>query len=224
MSNKSTTKKKSKVAKTKITKVHDVIVLDQSGSMGSVRDATISMFNEQVDSILTNSKNIDTNVSLVTFSSVVNEPTFWEEPVDKMAKLTEKDYYPSGLTAMLDAVGFVINKLRELDDADKKDVVFLVSIVSDGYENNSREHSYESIAKLIKDCEATKRWTFTYLGANQNLADVANKMNISINNTMKFCADSVGVKNASFASSNMRSVMYSAYSDGDTQSDSAFEQ
>ena len=222
MSDKSVAIKKPENQKTKITKVHDVIILDKSGSMCSIRDETVSMFNEQVDSILTKSKDIDTNVSLVTFSDTVDEPIFWEEPVDKISKLTKEDYVPNGLTAMLDAVGFVINKLKELDDADNEDVAFLVSIVSDGQENNSKEHSYESISNLIKNCESTKRWTFTYLGANQNLRDISAKMNISIHNMMNFCADPNGMKIASSASSKMRNVMYAAYSGGDAQSNMAF--
>ena len=183
----------SKCGKTLKTQI--AIVLDRSGSMESCRKETIDAFNEQVKTIRQNSKKgMDTRVSLFTFATVADEPKFFNEPVTSLEELTMEDYKPNGYTAMYDGVGKAITMLSDLKE--DKDTAYLVVIISDGQENHSREFNAYKIAERIKSLEATKHWTFTYLGANQDLSQVSKLMNIPMGNMMCFASTPVGVRAA----------------------------
>ena len=102
--------------------------------MEDMRREAIDVFNEQVDNIKTQSKEMDTRVSLITFSSSADNPTLWNRPVSQLRKIDFSDYKPRGMTAMLDTVGYIIKRLNKLDSGHKNEA-FLVIIISDGYEN-----------------------------------------------------------------------------------------
>ena len=59
----------------------------------------------------------------------------------------------------------------------------LVTIVTDGYENASREYNGSAVKALVDELKA-KGWVFAYIGANQDVEKVAASM--SITNTMCF--------------------------------------
>lgn len=210
-------------SKKKMLKNHIAILLDRSGSMGNIRQEAIDAFNEQVDTMRKESLDMETTVSLVTFSTNVDAPLFWCKDVDVLKKLTPEDYIPQGMTAMLDAVGFTINELQKLPDANDEDTSFLIIIISDGAENNSKRFSWDSIAEAVAAAEKTDRWTFTYLGANQNLADVSKRMNINIQNTMAFSADHLGVRGATVTTKDSLSSYYGARRGGSKSVKSFFK-
>jgi len=168
--------------------------------MDSVRTETISAFNEQVDKICKDSVGIKTNVSLVVFNDKV-ETVFHNEPVKTLTKLTPATYTPSGYTAMYDAVGDTLDKLEALKDVNKDNVAFLVLVISDGAENASRRHSQRSVAERIQKLSNTNRWTFSYLGANQDMSAIAIDLNIPIQNTASFSATKHGLAVASATTS-----------------------
>ncbi|HEY3413022.1 MAG TPA: vWA domain-containing protein [Armatimonadota bacterium] len=172
------------------------IVLDESGSMDAMRREAIDAFNEQADAIRTAAADQDTRVSLVKFNTVVPNPVYWNEPVGSLARLTARDYCPTGLTAMLDAVGLTIDRLKTMKDAGEDHVSFLVIVISDGYENNSKRFTYPQIAKRIGDLQKTDRWTFVYLGSNQDLSVISQEMGIHPDNVASFKATSEGMKEA----------------------------
>jgi Mg-chelatase subunit ChlD len=179
----------------KVLKTQIAIVLDSSGSMQSCQKETVDAFNEQVKTIRQGSKKgMDTRVSLFTFATKADEPKFFNEPVASLDELKQEDYKPDGYTAMYDAVGKAVTMLSGLKE--DKDTAYLMVIISDGQENNSKEFTGKMIAEKIKELEGTKHWTFTYLGANQNLADVSKHLNININNTMAFASTGAGVRAA----------------------------
>ncbi len=172
---------------------HVAIVLDESGSMNSMRREAIDAFNQQANDIQDKAKDQTTTVSLVKFSTTVPNPIYWAEPVERLRPIGPDDYAPDGMTAMLDAVGLTIDRLKKLPDANDEDTSFLVLIISDGCENNSKRYSYQDIAERIQELDKTDRWTFTYLGANQDLARVAAQMNIPAANVSPFAADASGM-------------------------------
>lgn len=176
---------------------HVAIILDESGSMDAMRWETIGAFNQQVDTIRAAAKDQDTTVSLVKFNTIVPEPVYWTEPVGRLAPIGRDDYRPNGMTAMLDAVGTTIDRLRRLPDADDEDTSFLILIISDGMENNSKHYSWEAIAERIQELDKTDRWTFAYLGANQDLSVVSERMSIPRGNMGAFEASRQGVRDSS---------------------------
>ena len=198
--------------KKKVTrKTHIAIVLDCSTSMHSIREETVEGFNEQIQAIhdskdykvgpsvgendaclIPTDVEMETTVSLVTFSTKVDPPKIWCQHPDKIRKLTPDQYMTGGWTAMLDAVGYTVDRLQEREDASDPDTSFLVVIISDGDENKSKTETFETIGAKIKECNASDRWTFTYMGANQDLETVSRNMSIPVGNTMSWNNDSDG--------------------------------
>jgi len=200
---------KTKTGKTGITKgttkgklkTRIAILLDSSGSMGTLRSEAVAMFNQQIETIKNSSEGIDTKVSFVTFSTTSHEPIFFNENVDKLVPLTLEQYVPGGWTAMYDCVGTTIDSLIKLPEFSDPNCSFLFIIISDGQENYSRLYNAEGIAGRIKVLQSLGRFTFTYLGANQDLSVVSRTLNIPMGNTYTFTSSSAGVGLASSANS-----------------------
>jgi hypothetical protein len=178
----------------KTDKVYNLIILDESGSMESIKQATISGFNELVQTI----RGIETRhpeqqhfVSLVTFNGLGVKTILDKAPVDTIKEIDPNSYKPGSLTPLYDAIGISVLRLR-IDVAGIENVHVLVTILTDGNENASQEFSHEQVKKII-DEQKNLGWTFTYLGANHDVEKVAHS--ISITNTMNFrCAEeSVGI-------------------------------
>jgi hypothetical protein len=79
--------------------------------------------------------------------------------------------YPRGCTALYDSLGFVITKtgqrLAAMEESMRPGLVVCV-IVTDGYENSSREFDREQIRNMIKHQSEVYNWKFTFLAANQD--------------------------------------------------------
>jgi uncharacterized protein YegL len=163
------------------------LVLDSSGSMADVIDATISGFNEQVETISKQSKQFgeSTFVSLVTFNSEVFELYSNVSP-DSVQKLTKENYRPDGMTRMYDAVGYTIERLARDTNAQDENNAYLVVIMSDGIENYSKHFNAYMLADRIKRLQATNRWTFTYIGANQDLSKVRQDLGLMAGNMASY--------------------------------------
>ena len=173
------------------------IILDGSSSMQSIRDEAIGAFNEQVEVLHANSKEVETKVSLVEFGTEVKEPTIWNRRTSKLTPLTKDQYNPSGMTALHDALGTTINKLTALPEANDPDTAFLVVVISDGAENNSKTYTPQFLKQRIQELEKTGRYTFSYIGANQDMFNVSQSLGINIGNTLAFDASEIGTRNMS---------------------------
>jgi hypothetical protein len=91
------------------------------------------------------------------------------------------------MTSMLDAVGQSVNRLRnDTPLVDGEDTTFLVIIVSDGAENNSREYTWDTVRDVMTKCKEDKKWTITYMGANQDLSVIQQSLNIPMGNMMLY--------------------------------------
>lgn len=140
-----------------------LVIQDRSGSMVDSISETISGYNEYVDNLAKDDSD-EAFLTLVQFDDryeVKEENT----PVKKVKALDETTFVPRGMTALLDAVGKGVSEFkRTLGDKDRA----LVVIMTDGGENASREWNKQRVAKLIRDCEDTDRFTFLFLGAGQD--------------------------------------------------------
>ena len=104
------------------------------------------------------------------------------KPITQVNDLTKDDYCPNGCTPLYDAMG---KSLTALEKKVTEDDQVLVTIITDGMENSSREYSGAMICELVKRLRS-KGWTFVYIGANQDAVKVAKRMNID--NAMNFQA------------------------------------
>jgi hypothetical protein len=87
------------------------------------------------------------------------------------------------MTALLDATGKGIDMLAEKKAVDD-DVICI--IITDGMENASKMYNYELIASKISDKKATGKWTFVILGADFDVWDIGNRLNIDSNKRMRY--------------------------------------
>lgn len=170
------------------TRIFNLIIIDESGSMQSIKKAAIDSVNETIQTIRSAQKKHEDQehyVSLVTFNDDVK--TVYEcVPVDEVKELTAETYQPDCCTALYDAMGISLNVLRKKVAEDDK---VLVTVVTDGYENASKEYSGKAIKALVDELK-TKGWVFAYIGANQDVEAVA--ATISITNVMNFETTSAG--------------------------------
>lgn len=163
-------------------RIFNLIILDESGSMQSIKKEAVDSVNETVQTIrAAERKNADQEhfVSLVTFND--NVKTVYDcVPAVEVKELTSEDYCPDCCTALYDAMGLSLNVLRpKVTENDR----ILVTVVTDGYENASKEYDGKAIKALIDELKG-KGWVFAYIGANQDVEQVA--ATISITNTMTF--------------------------------------
>ena len=174
-------------------KVYNLIILDESGSMQSIKTATINGFNEVLQTIKgmeIKYPNLKQFVSFVTFNGMGIKTLIDVKPAALLKELDDKNYKPDSNTPLYDAIGFSVNKLKAyIDDQEEKNV--LVTILTDGEENSSDEFDVKAVKSLIEEQKA-QGWTFSFIGANQDVEKVA--FSISIKNTMHFDANEKDMK------------------------------
>ena len=174
-------------------KVHNLIVLDESGSMDSIKSIIISGFNELVQTVKGVQKQFpkqDHRISLITFNGLGNKIHHFNVPVEELGLIDKDKYQPDSMTPLFDAMGFGIAQLQKVLEKEKKYNV-LVTILTDGLENASREYSGAAIKKLVEQLKL-ENWTFTYIGTDHNVEDFATS--ISITNTLNFIKSEQGTQ------------------------------
>jgi hypothetical protein len=172
--------------------VYNLIILDESGSMSVIKKSTISGFNEVVQTIKGIEKQFPEQkhfISLVTFNGLGIKTKLDKHPVSGLSQIDEASYNPDSMTPLYDAIGLSVLKLR-MDIAGVENANVLVTILTDGEENDSKEFNVSQVKKIIDEQKALG-WTFTFIGANQDVEKVA--ASISISNTMNFIPSQEGV-------------------------------
>ncbi len=168
-------------------------VLDRSGSMESCREATIEGFN----SFLQEQQRTEglAKLTLILFDDEYLVPID-ALPVAEILPLNNDSYVPRGSTALLDAIGRTIDelgaRLAALPEQDRP-VQVIVAILTDGLENSSQNYTWQQIADAIKQQSEQYRWTFLFLGANQDAIATAAQMNITAANAAAYVADAAGL-------------------------------
>ena len=158
-------------------KVFNLIILDESGSMSAIEKQAVSGVNETLQTICNAQREHAEQehfVSFVTFNSNGIRTVMNRKQVEGGKALKWTDYQPNACTPLYDAMGQSINELKgHVNDED----VVLVTIITDGMENASREFCGKDIKKLVSDMKE-KGWVFAYIGTNQDVDAVADSMGI----------------------------------------------
>ena len=156
-----------------------VVVLDKSGSMGSIRQDTIGGFN----TFLNDQKELP-GEAVFTFVTFDTDYKFVEQGtlLENVKELNTETYSPGGLTALLDAVGKTINDVisrhATLPEEEKPGQTIFV-VLTDGEENSSKEFLKSAdISKMIKEREAAG-WEILFLGADIDAWGDGQKMGFS---------------------------------------------
>lgn len=139
------------------------MILDRSGSMGSLTEKVISSYNDFLDE----QKTVEGEAlfTLIQFDDKY-EPNYAGVDIQKAGELTTTSYEPRGRTALFDAIGRTIVETKERITPGTSDVVFVIT--TDGLENASQEYTGEQINELIESCESEYGWHFMFLAANQD--------------------------------------------------------
>jgi Mg-chelatase subunit ChlD len=166
---------------------HIAVLLDRSGSMGSVKGETISGFNY----FLKEQKEAGDNASftLVQFDSQSTDVVHEAKPVRDVPDLNEDTYQPRGSTPLLDALGQTINStgrtLAAIPEANRPDKVVFV-VITDGEENASHTFTKTQVKEMIDHQTAKYNWQFIYLGANQDAFAEAGAVGIAMAKAANF--------------------------------------
>lgn len=179
-------------------KIDVVLILDETGSMTSVKDDTIGGYNDYLSS-LQKEKAVKYLFTLMKFDSNHQTIVHDAEAIADVPKLTAETYNPGAFTPLYDAVGKGINKLGR-----KKNVLFVIQ--TDGLENASREFSLQQIQDLITEKTAFG-WQFAFLGAGQDAWVAGGAMGIPKGSTLSY--DQGNTKGA-FGAVGAASVNYAA--------------
>lgn len=164
-----------------------VFILDKSGSMESLAKDTVGGYNSLLR------KNLEEPgealVSTVLFDNgrrVLHDRV----PIGQVKPLTEKDYVPSGCTALLDAVGGAIRyheRVQKILPEEHRPAHTLFCITTDGLENASRHYGYAQVKHMI-EAARERGWEFMFLGANIDVAAEANRLGIDEDCAVPFAA------------------------------------
>ena len=169
-----------------------VFILDRSGSMAGLEGDTIGGFNAMIEK-----QKREPGEALVSTVLFDNETEVIHDRVDlrKIERLTDREYYVRGCTALLDAVGGAIHHIgnvhkyaREEDRPEKT----LFVITTDGMENASRKYSYDRVKMMIQRQQEKYGWEFIFLGANIDAAKEAARFGIDADRTANYHADTIG--------------------------------
>lgn len=183
------------------------LLIDQSGSMQHTRQSTVDGINEYINTLKEDGGKY--KVSLTMFDSDVGGKLrldkHWRNIyIDDVPELKLEDYNPNGGTPLQDAFCMTLKNIK-----DRKDEKYLFVVLTDGYENTSKEYTADDMKKLKKKLEAKDNWTFVYLGANQDAFATAQQWDFSSSNVSNFNTTGKGMSVA-FVSLGAATRSYSA--------------
>lgn len=162
------------------------IILDQSGSMSDCVNQTLKGLADQRKEILAIANEFpdqEIRVGLTVFDHNI-ELKYSNLSVTELSRMNSFHYQPNGQTALLDAIGMSVAATQRLMINEGDSAVII--ILTDGYENASKEYSHKQIKEFIQAKEETGKWSFTYLGATLDAVEIARSMNIKAENSFAF--------------------------------------
>ena len=202
--------------------VHNLVILDESGSMASIKSLIINGFNELVQTV----KGIEEQfpdqehlISMVSFNALNNKILHFIDSVNKLDAINDSTYNPASMTPLFDAMGFSISKLKQYLEG-KENYSVLVTILTDGEENASKEYTGSAIKNLVDELKQ-QNWTFTYIGADHDVEKMAAKMNI--HNSMSFDKNDSDIKRMFIKESRSRARYSLNISEGEPSIDDFYE-
>lgn len=171
-----------------------VYILDRSGSMSGLEADTIGGFNSMIEKQKqTGEKAYVSTVLFDDRTEVIHDRV----PIEKVDKITNKEYFVRGSTALLDAVGgaikHIINIHKYAREEDRPDKTIFV-ITTDGMENASMNYNYNQVKKMIEKEQKEYGWEFIFIGANIDACAEAERFGIRRERAVNYIHDDRGTK------------------------------
>ena len=173
-----------------------VFIIDRSGSMSGLEDDTIGGFN----AMLKEQQDVEGEAVVTTVLFDDRYELLHDRiNIQAVAPLTRKDYTVRGSTALLDAIGKTIRKIRNVQHTTREDfraekVLFI--IITDGQENASRHYTADMIKERIEHQKQKYGWEFVFFGANMDAIAEAGKIGIAADRARNYFADACGTQAA----------------------------
>lgn len=174
--------------------IYNLIILDRSGSMYEIKKEAINGYNETLGTIkAAQLKFMDTQehfVSLAAFCDCGVDMIYDKVPAKDADRLDGRKYEPCCGTPLYDAIGKTCKQLKDhIKDNPTANVV--VTIITDGYENSSKEWTGLAVKKLIEELKE-EGWMFSFIGSEGDVEKIA--LQISITNTIQWTKTSAGTQ------------------------------
>lgn len=180
----------------RIEKIYNLVILDESGSMHGLEKMSVDGVNETIQTIKSAAQAHPEQkqmFSFITFSGRLYDEKPYRvhtllSEISEVKEFPVESYCPSGCTPLWDTMGIALSTLERVV---KENEIALVTVITDGYENASREFSGKMIQEIVQRLDK-KGWVFTYIGANQDAIMEASKL--GIRNSLNFDASEEGTR------------------------------
>jgi hypothetical protein len=155
-------------------------------------------------------------VDYATFDTV-----YEKEFSDRLVASAVPVLKPRGGTALLDAIGRNINELDAKFKALPKYArpgKVIVIVVTDGYENSSKEFTKPQIKALVE--KKSKKWEFVFLGANMDAVSEGTSFGFSAGSSLTYDTNLIGATASTLSGyvTRSRTVGSASFTDEDRES------
>lgn len=185
-------------------------LLDRSGSMSSIRDATIEAFNGYLAELR---KGADIRFSLLQFDSISVDTTVKDVAPADAPDLDADLFVPRGTTPLIDAccktIAAVEKKITNLKGAGEADPKVVVCFQTDGEENCSRKHTWAELNDLIK-AKSAEGWQFNFMGAGIDAYQQAARMGLSADHAMSYDSLDLRSSRSAFSARGAGTVLFAS--------------
>lgn len=171
-----------------------VFVVDRSGSMQSIaRD-----MEGGISALLESQRDLEGTLTV--------DAVLFDTHIDYIHHLADPyvtiPINPRGSTALYDAVGSTISTfgaaLAAMPEEERPGKV-IFAIVTDGYENASREYTQAQVKEMVEHQTDVYGWDFMYLGANQDAVTVGTGLGVAAGSSLTY--NTANVKGMALAAS-----------------------
>ena len=168
-----------------------VFILDRSGSMSGLEADTVGGYNSMLEK--QRKEDGECLVSTVLFNNV-SKVICDRQDIREVRNMKPEEYFPSGCTALIDAMGDAIRHIKTVHKYIRREDVpehTLFVITTDGYENASRKYSSSEVKKMVA-AQKEAGWQFLFLAANIDAVETARSYGIDEDKSVNYVNDSVG--------------------------------
>ena len=194
-------------------------VNDHSGSMISLAWSAMKDYNTMIQSVrdAATREMLDTIVSTIGIG-LDREPVQRQVVNSNPHVLREVNSWATeGKTPLYDGIYDMIELFESLPDAKNKNVSFLISVTTDGAENDSRRISAHSLRSKLEALQATGRWTFVFRVPKGHAHEVSN-LGVPVNNIQEWETTTQGMEQSSAIAQVAMSNYFTARAAGATSS------
>ena len=124
------------------------LLFDQTGSMFTCKTESLDGVREYIETLQKDGKGI--RFTQVWFNSINPFQIIHDNvKLSKVIPPTAGEYQPASTTPLYDALGNTIRHMERMLKASKKNKKVIIVIMTDGYENASREYDQATIFNLV---------------------------------------------------------------------------